>query len=385
MYRLNQFGGMIRDRVRMDAYVEALRRAVKPGDVVIDIGTGTGIFALIACQLGAKHVYAYEPNPLIKLGAPMAAANGFADRITFIQDFTTHVTPPELADVIVGDIRGRLPFLQPNIATYHDAYTRLLKPGGILIPQRDRLYAAFLTQAELYRNLVTIPWLDNPYQLDMSAAHPFAVNALVGNIDHDKINVALPGKHWETLDYGIRTTASASGVLEWDIDTAATLHFIYVWFDADLIEGVGYSSAPDAPIRPEVYGHTLFPLETPLEVQQGQRLRLQFYADPLGDDYIYRWNTALYASASAASPLKRFTQSSFFAQPLLGIHKRSPTFTPSLSAPGRLTAFILGRMAQGGAPLSDIAHAALEQFPDSGHDYRAMLSLVADLSQSFSH
>mgnify|MGYP001184895145 CR=1 FL=1 len=72
---------MIADRVRMDAYVRALRQAVVPGSVVIDIGTGTGIFAMLACQFGARRVYAIEPDDAIQVAREIAAANGFADRI----------------------------------------------------------------------------------------------------------------------------------------------------------------------------------------------------------------------------------------------------------------------------------------------------------------
>ena len=60
MYSIADYGAMIADDVRMGAFVRALRQAIKPGAVVIDIGTGTGIFALLACRFGARRVYAIE-------------------------------------------------------------------------------------------------------------------------------------------------------------------------------------------------------------------------------------------------------------------------------------------------------------------------------------
>jgi protein arginine N-methyltransferase 1 len=379
---------MIRDRVRMDAYTEALRRSVKPGDVVIDIGTGTGIFALIACQLGAKHVYAFEPNPLIEVGKQIAAANGFADRITFIKDFTTAVTPPEQADVIVGDIRGQLPFLYPNISTYHDAYHRLLKPGGILIPKRDKLFAAFYEATDEYRDVLLTPWVHNPYNLDMSAALPMILNAgWSAGLSQEKVNIVLPGQQLDTLEYGLRSDPRSASIVEWEVEQAGTAHFLYIWFDAELIEGVTYSAAPGVSDRPVVYGSSQYPLLEPLSLQPGQIVRLSFNADLLSENYIYRWKTELFANAAdkaADKALKRFNQSTFFARPLDGIHKRSPSFTPTLGKDGKLQAFIFSRMAEGNLTLQQIAASALSTFPDSGRDQTSMLSLVASLSQSFS-
>ncbi len=87
MFKLVDYGRMINDSVRMRAYYEALRRTVRPDSVVVDIGAGTGIFSLLACQLGAQRVYAIDPTPWISVGKEMAAANGFADRIVFMQNF----------------------------------------------------------------------------------------------------------------------------------------------------------------------------------------------------------------------------------------------------------------------------------------------------------
>ena len=56
MYTVDSFGRMIADPARSTAYAEALRRCVRPGDVVVDLGAGTGAFSLLACRLGAGRV-----------------------------------------------------------------------------------------------------------------------------------------------------------------------------------------------------------------------------------------------------------------------------------------------------------------------------------------
>jgi len=94
-YSVAVYGEMMGDGVRMRAYEQALREAVKPGSVVLDIGTGTGIFAMLAARFGARRVYAIEPADAIQVARDIAAANGCADRIEFIQGLSTAVSLPE--------------------------------------------------------------------------------------------------------------------------------------------------------------------------------------------------------------------------------------------------------------------------------------------------
>jgi len=157
MYTVHDYGRMIVDEVRMAAYVAALRAAVKPGSVVIDLGAGTGIFSLYACRFGAKKVYAIETNDSIDIARQLAAANGYADRIEFIQALSTEVELPERADVIVSDLRGSLPLFGQHLESLFDARTRLLTPGGVLIPMEDELVASLVEVEDLHEKVLT-PW-----------------------------------------------------------------------------------------------------------------------------------------------------------------------------------------------------------------------------------
>src|SRR5690349_17927548 len=109
MYSVRGYGMMLEDTERTDSYARALGRTVLPGSTVLDIGTGTGIMALLACRYGARKVYAVEPDDIIILAREAAAAGGLADRIEFIQDRTTNIFLPERVDVIVSDVHGVLP------------------------------------------------------------------------------------------------------------------------------------------------------------------------------------------------------------------------------------------------------------------------------------
>jgi protein arginine N-methyltransferase 1 len=176
-YSLFDFGGMIGPNctLRVEAYAAALRQAITPTSIVLEIGTGPGFFALLATQFGARHVYAVDPNDAIHVGRKLAVANGVADRITFLQDVSTNVLLPERVDVIVSDIRGALPWFQHHIPTLVDARERLLAPGGVLIPQCDTVWAAVVNAPDLYAPHV-VPWDDNAYGLDLRAVRQHTTN-----------------------------------------------------------------------------------------------------------------------------------------------------------------------------------------------------------------
>src|SRR6266571_1164439 len=113
-YDIYSYGRMIQDSIRTGAYAEALRRSISPNSVVLDLGTGVGIWALVACQLGARKVFAVDANDAIQVAREIAAVNGYTDKIEFIQNLSTRITLPEQADVIVTDMHGIVPMFEQN-------------------------------------------------------------------------------------------------------------------------------------------------------------------------------------------------------------------------------------------------------------------------------
>src|ERR1043165_5791644 len=239
MYSVNGYGQMIADAPRMDAYVAALRRAVKPDSVVIDLGCGPGLFALLACQMGARSVYAIEPDNVIEVARQAAIANGYEDRIVWIQDYSTSATLPEKADIIISDLRGVLPWFRHHIPAIAHARSRLLKPGGILIPQQDYLWAALVEAPEEYARIAG-PWDQSTYGLDLQSARSFVTNSF------RKLRVSTEQfltepVQWCTLDYREIENPDVAADLRWNVSASGTAHGFVVWFDSELSDGIGFS------------------------------------------------------------------------------------------------------------------------------------------------
>lgn len=132
---------MLDDRVRTDAFLRAVRETVRPGDVVVDLGTGTGMLAIAAALAGARHVYAIEATGIANAAAAMIDGNQVGDRVTLIRGWSTNVTVPEAADVLVSETLGHHPWGEGLLHLVEDARRRWLRPDARIVPARVRLLA----------------------------------------------------------------------------------------------------------------------------------------------------------------------------------------------------------------------------------------------------
>jgi len=377
-YSLDQFGAMIEDKARMEAYSAAIEQSVRPGHAVLDLGCGPGIFALLACKAGARKVYAIDMNGVVDFGRHLATVNSFADRIHFLRGDSRQIHLPERADVIVADVRGALPLYSHAVGTLEDARDRFLADGGRLLPCRETLFAAVVEIPEFYHSL-TDAWRAIP-RLDTSSGIPLVLNAIYRQQLKPEDILSQP-RPWHVLDYmsGAKTPARAR--LELPISRAAVGHGLGLWFETQLIGDIGFSTRPGP--GQTVYGHVVLPWLEPVSLCEGEICCIDLRAHLVGNDYVWQWETNL--AATPEHPQIRFEQSSFYGSlfPPSVLQKRAMDFVPILDESGQAERWIL-RAMDGKRCLEDIANEAARQFPHVFRRVEDAFNRAAEIAEKYS-
>jgi protein arginine N-methyltransferase 1 len=386
MYSISDYGDMIADKVRMDPYVYALKAVIGPDSVVLDIGTGAGMHALLACKFGARKVYAIEPNDAIHLARELALENGYPDRIEFFQDVSTHVTLPEKADVIVSDLRGVLPLYGGHIPAIIDARERHLAPGGVLIPKRDTIWVSLVEAQRVYNDL-TAPW-DYPYGMSMVKAKQIVLNDWIEeNMDtFRESNLLMEPRIWTVLDYASieNPEVSPSRIIQ-SATRDGTAHGLLLWFDGEIAEGIRIFNGPGAEKVAKVYGCGFFPLLEPVSIDKGDRIKLTVQANLVDDGYLWRWHTRIQSGDNPQAIKADFEQSTDLNNTIQSavLHKSVLNFRPSRSEAGEIDHFVLGMM-DGRNTIGKIARGAQAKYPLRFKTNREAQIYVNGLSQDYS-
>jgi len=380
MYDLVAYGSMIADVGRTSSYARALEANIRPGSVVLDIGTGSGIVALLACRAGAAKVYAVEPSDVIQVAREVAAANGFAERIEFIQAMTTDIELPNEVDGIVADLRGVLPLFQKSIVSLVDARARFLKPSGWIVPARDTLWAALVSSPSLCDSVINA-W-NTKYGFDLSIARAKATNEWQGRVVNSE-NLIVEPKCWAVLNYKTLQEINTAGEVSWTMERSAVAHGVGVWFDTETCPGIGFSNSPCSNEK-HVYGQAFFPWPRATELVPGDHVRVRFRADFVHIDYHWAWETQVTGGNSGT--VEAEYRQSCFAGMLLSperLRKRANTFTPQPNEASRVDRRILELMDEK-LTVGEIADKILAEFPSSFKDVYAALSRAGDLSDRYS-
>jgi len=107
--------------------IEGIEKWVKEGMDVLDVGTGSGILAIIADKLGATSVMAFDNDPVaLKNAFENAQLNGSSDKIRFFLANPEMLRPSEY-DLILANINRNV------LLKYADLFSDLLKSEGKLI------------------------------------------------------------------------------------------------------------------------------------------------------------------------------------------------------------------------------------------------------------
>jgi SAM-dependent methyltransferase len=363
---LDEHRQYLSDSVRLGAFRRAIQQVVRPGAVVVDLGSGTGILGLLACEAGARRVYAIEHTDIIEVARALAAANGYASRVTFIRALSTQTTLPERADVVIADQIGQFGFEAGLWEYFADARRRSLREGGVLIPASVSLFVAPLEAPGLFEQVEF--WRARREALDISPAREWAVNTgYPAMLDAGGLlaagacgaTVRMLDASAEPFGFGVSSTIERAGVL----------HGIAGWFEAELAPGVTLTNSPCAAERigrRNVY----LPIDRAVRVEQGDRLRIDIRADPI--EAMVTWSVEIVPRSG--QPGVRFRHST--AKGMLisreGLRRSRPSFRPRLTPHGEARRTVL-ELCDGVRPLEEIERAVYER-------HRAIFRSAADAS-----
>jgi type I protein arginine methyltransferase len=379
MYTILGYASMIADTGRLSAYARALQMNVGPTSVVMDIGSGTGIMALLACRSGASKVYAIEPDDVIRVAREVAASNGFSDRIEFHQSLSIEADLPEKVDGIVADLRGVLPMFGRSLVSMMDARDRFLKPDGWIVAARDTLWAAVVSSPVLYARFTD--W-STAGGFDFAAARARATNSWRQE-SLSGADLLVAPRCWAALDYKTIQDRNVSGEVCWIIDRRAVGHGVSVWFDTETAPGVGFSNSP-AIDEKHIYKQAFFPWPKATELEAGDEIRLSIRADFVQGEYIWTWATSVTNGHSGAVKAE-YRQSTFLAAPIApeSLRKRGSSFTPKPTDDARIDQRILELMEQE-LTVGEIAERIESGYPSCFKHRGAALTRVGDLSSRYS-
>lgn len=241
------------DEKRTLKFQQAIEKAIKPGDVVLDSGTGSSVLALFAARAGAKKVIAVELDPYVaKLAQQNIVANGYENVIELIVGDVRHLHFQEdmQFDVVIMEMLTTGMVDEYQVWTINHLHQQgLIKESTTFIPKRQDTFVALAEMDyDIYwltMRMVRHVWEDSP----ASRLKQLTDTMLLSSISFDTQN---PTSFSETVHFEIRQPG--------------VLNSVYLTSEAILDDEtkVGATAALNAPV--------IIPLENDCAVNIGDRV-----------------------------------------------------------------------------------------------------------------
>ncbi len=265
---------MLADTARNQAYAKAIAAKVTPGDVVLDIGCGAGLTAMLAARAGAKHVYTCEQQPLIAQAARQVITdNGLADRITVLQKWSHEIVIgediPEPADLVLSEIVDTVLLGEGALATLSHAMAHLAKPNARTIPERGVLKAQLVQSQRLVDQ-----WQPQQAEgFDLSAFNQLANVAQITPGDFSTYQMRPLGGPTDLFRFDFAKPDITPGAITTQLPCTepGTLHAVLVSFEMELAPGILVSNDLHSGGH---WGRTAYLLQRPTAAQPGDQMTI---------------------------------------------------------------------------------------------------------------
>jgi protein arginine N-methyltransferase 1 len=275
---------MLNDEIRMTAYKNAIQEVVKPGMVVLDLGTGTGILGLWALQAGAKHLYAIDINSeILSIAVQTFEQGNFSGKYEVLNGISYDINIPTKVDLIISEIMGNIADNEDFIPILTDARHRFLKKEGRMLPSKvcsklvpvSSLKAHQQVQSKKAKRINASYSLDNLLQR-LAIKSPF-------NIYYDVIiphtsylstpqitkEFKMDGNDESIYDVALTFTVEVDGVF-----TGFKGSFVANLSDSVTLDISGCDLASRT--TSDSWKHCYLPVEIPVEVKRGDEINLLY-------------------------------------------------------------------------------------------------------------
>ena len=342
---------MLTDQVRTDTYRKAILQAVKPGDIVVDLGCGSGVLTFFACQAGARKVFAIESEAVIEMARQVCRQNGLQDRVVFLNDLSYCVELPERADVLLTETMGTFGLDEGLLGSMIDGRVRFLKPRGTLIPQSLELFMVPVELPGFYQHMVDF-WASGRYEVDFSPVRRFAANNFHPLKLDEEAFLSNPLSLVQ-IPFSTAVTSDMESEVSFYATRRGRMHGLAGWFAVELLKGMSLSNAPGSPTSH--WGLAFFPVEQPVVLERGNRIRVAVRS--MSNGAVWGWRVEVNG--------RQFDQTTVwgFPQPEGELHKLSPEGTPKLSRRGEAELFLLG-LLNGKTTITQLEDEIFRGYPD---------------------
>ncbi len=279
---------MLADGSRNDAYDSALKAAVQKGDTVLDIGTGSGLLAMMAVRAGASKVTACELVPVLAdVAIKVVKDNGLEHQINVIQKKSNALVigedMPEKADVLVSEILDTAIVGEGVIPSLRHALQNLVKPGAKVIPAGADFRAVLIETKEHHR----VHPVRDISGFDLSAFNVFRTEDVYQRIQlnllaHTKLSEIFPMKSYDFASLPPVTPDTDPEVVEMkvSINKSGMVNGVVFWFNLRMNEKLTLSTGPDGEMVH--WGQAAYMFKEPKMVTAGETFVLQvWYSDTL--------------------------------------------------------------------------------------------------------
>jgi type II protein arginine methyltransferase len=266
---------MMQDAGRNRAYDAAIRRAVGPDTHVLEIGTGSGLLAMMAARAGARRVTTCEQvEAIAETAAEIVRRNGYGERVRVIAKHSTKlavgVDLPEPADLLISEVLSDKLLAEHVLPSTAHARRHLLKPGAAIIP-REIAAVVRLAGGDFLREAASVGTVDG---FDLSPFNRFAPSSISLSMESGLIESFSDDVEVFRFDLRADGHRPEERILRITAGRDGVVCGVLQWLRLQLDEVTVYENRPPERVTPSAWRQVFYPFTAPLSVRAGEPVQL---------------------------------------------------------------------------------------------------------------